>query len=103
MSGQEVTFATKKGFIDLLTAIMKEQLNLKGANFFTAMIYDCCAKLYKIGYKASKDWWDAFQGDHFLEGVLIFFDNTQRLVKDFSFQILVAEWVRLWFSLSDSE
>ncbi len=45
----EVKFCMRKGIVDLLTIIPKDDLNPKGVNFIAAMIFDYCAELYGKG------------------------------------------------------
>ena len=45
MPHKEVSFAMKKGVIDLLIVIPKEELNPKGVNCVTSMIYNFCGTL----------------------------------------------------------
>lgn len=41
---EEVRFTMRKGVMDLITVIPKDELNPKGVNFIAAMILDFCAK-----------------------------------------------------------
>ena len=60
----------RKGVMDLITVILKDELNSVGVNFVTAMILLFFAKdLYKgkgtKEYKESEEHWGQFWGDYF--------------------------------------
>jgi hypothetical protein len=59
----------RKGIIDLITVIPKDDLNPKGVNFIAAKIFDYCAELYGKGtdeYKESEEHGGLFWGDYFI-------------------------------------
>ena len=66
----EVKFAMRKGVMDLITVIPKDELNPLGVNFVAAMILDFCTKERYKGkgskeYKESEERWGIFWGDYF--------------------------------------
>ena len=45
----KVKFHMRKGIVDLIIVVLKDDLNPKGINFIAAMIFDYCAELYCKG------------------------------------------------------
>ena len=70
----EVKFAMRRGVIDLLTIVPKDEVHPIGTTYVAAKIMDYCAEKYKQGtsefnakeFDASLKCWNAFWDDYFI-------------------------------------
>ena len=70
----EVKFAMRKGVIDLLTIVPKDDVHPIGTTYVASKIMDYCAEKYKQGtpefnaseFDASFKRWNAFWDDYFI-------------------------------------